>query len=292
MPIESQWVKDARAWVSATKNNQAKNAFAGFPDAANAAGNISDLYSGLGFRAEDLATDFTDRSNAARNAMVGQFDQTAANTKASYDNSQNYLSEMANRLGLNQALHGPGVETSKQQTNQVLAMNEANKTNQLASYDLLRGTYGELLKDRSANSDNLAAQSLSQLLSTLLAQQGAMGGGGSGGSGGGGGGGRGGSRGRSGKGSGGSGSGGTDFPGEQMSFIAINPYNPPSGSTYSSDYVRPDVGRGSAGYKGTPKAVQSAAKKKTTGTTSRSYSQTKGKGNTSRAASIARKARK
>jgi len=282
MPNDSQWVKDVRAYMVADKNNKAKGAFAGFPDAANAAGNISDLYSGLGFRAEDLATDFTDRSNAARTAMVGQFDQTEANTKAAYGNSQNYLSELANRLGLGQALQGPGVESQNQQMNQVMALNSANKTNQLASYDLLRGTYGELLKDRAANADNMATQSLSQLLSTLLAQQGALGGG-SGGSGGGGGGGRG--RGRSGGSSKKSStSGGTDFPAEQMTFMAINPYNPPSGSTYSSDYVRPDVVR---------KPIQKAAAKKvTTGKTSRSYSQTHGVGNTSRAASIARKVRK
>jgi len=257
MPNDSQWVKDVRAYMVADKNNKAKAAFTGFPDAQNAAGNISDLYSGLGFRAEDLATDFTDRSNAARQAMVGQFDQRDAQTQAGFANSENYLSELANRLGLNQALQGPGVESANQQKNQVLALNNTNRTNQLASYDLLRGTYGDLLKDRAANADNMATQSLSQLLSTLLAQQGAMGGGGSGGSGGGGGGG---GRGRSGRSSGGSSSGGTDFPSEQMNFMAINPYNPPSGSSYSSDYVRADMPRN-------PKPVPvTAAKKRITQT--------------------------
>jgi hypothetical protein len=257
MPNDSQWVKDVRAYMVADKNNKAKAAFTGFPDAQNAAGNISDLYSGLGFRAEDLATDFTDRSNAARQAMVGQFDQRDAQTQAGFANSENYLSELANRLGLSQALQGPGVESANQQKNQVLALNNTNRTNQLASYDLLRGTYGDLLKDRAANADNMATQSLSQLLSTLLAQQGAMGGGGSGGSGGGGGGG---GRGRSGRSSGGSSSGGTDFPAEQMNFMAINPYNPPSGSSYSSDYVRADMPRN-------PKPVPvTAAKKRITQT--------------------------
>jgi len=49
-----QWVKDARAWTSATKMNQAGQTFvdAGFPDESLIARQIAGLYEGMRYGAE------------------------------------------------------------------------------------------------------------------------------------------------------------------------------------------------------------------------------------------------
>jgi len=255
----SQWVKDARAWTSATKGNAAKAAFGGLPpEVQDVAGKISDLYEGLRYGAEDAVDQYDARSNAAREQMMSQFANTDATVQAGYQNSQNYQSEIAKRLGLEDALKGPGVESTNQQMNQILNMNKANRTNQMASYDLLKGGYGELLRDRLGSFDVQAGTSLANLLAQMQGLQ-AQAGGGSGGGGGGGGGGRSGGRGRSGKKSGSSSGSSPGMPAEQMAFIAINPYNPPSGSTYSSDYVRPERRGGMAPVK-TSKRASNAKK--------------------------------
>jgi hypothetical protein len=253
----SQWLKDARAWTSATKGNQAQAAFgAQAPEVQQTARKISDLYEGMRYGAEDNVDQYDARSNAARTAMMGQFDAADQTVKAGYGNSQNYLSEIAKRLGLQDALQGPAVESQNQQMNQMLAMNNVNRTNQQASYDLLKGGYGELLRDRLGSFDVQAGTSLANLLAQMQMLQSQAGGSGGGG---GGGGGRGGG-GRSGKKSSGASPAGFDFMPEQSSFIAMNPYNPPSGSTYSSDYVRPDVvrprGTPVAPKKGPPSSVK------------------------------------
>lgn len=275
----SQWVKDARAWTSATKANQAGQTFAdaGLPPEVQAvARQISNLNEGMRYGAEDVADQYDQRSAAARQAMLDQFANTDATINAAGQNSRNYMSEIAKRLGLEQVLQGPGVENQRQQTEQMLNMNKVNRTNQLASYDLLKGGYGELLRDRLGSFDVQAGTSLAGILSAIEAAKAA------GGSGGGGGGGRG------GRGGGGSYSEelapGFNFMPEQSAFIAMNPYNPPSGSTYSSDYVRPDVTR--------RPPVPVTKKASRPGTTSRAYSRTRGLGSTSRAASLSRRAKR
>lgn len=240
-----QWVKDARAWTSATKMNQAGQTFAdtGQPvEVQNIARQIAGLYEGLRYGSEDAVDQYDTRTSAARQAMMDQFAQSDANTNAAYANSQNYTSELAKRLGLDQVLQGPGVENQRQQTNQLLAMNNVNRTNQTASFDLLRGGYGNIMRDRLGSFDVQAGTSLANLLTQLQAQAAAAAAAAKGSGGGGG-------RGRGGGGS----SGGSSGPGFMTdagtTMMAINPYNPPSGSTYSSDYVRPDVGKYSKNYK-------------------------------------------
>lgn len=277
---DPDWLKKARAWTSATKMNQAEQSFgqAGMPvPVQQVARQIAGLYEGMRYGAEDAVDQYDARSAAARAAMLNQFAETAANTKAAYGNSQNYQSELARRLGLQQVLQGPGVESQNQQTNQVLALNNANKTNQLASYDLLKGGYGELLRDRLGSFDVQAGTTLATLLAQLQAQQAeaaARGGGGGG-------------RGRGGGGGSSEANEGGFAFGEQgpSDFIVMNPYNPPSGSTYSADYVRPDIGPGSIGWKG-PQRTPTRPKKSTLGKTSRAYNIAHGRGNTSRAYSI------
>jgi hypothetical protein len=273
-----QWVKDARAWTSATKMNQAGQTFsdAGQPvEVQNIARQIAGLYEGMRYGAEDAADQYDARSTAARQALMAQFANSDANVQNSYANTANYQSELAKRLGLEQTGGGVGAATIQGQRDQILNSNAVNRTNQLASYDLLRGGYGELLRDRLGSFDVQSGTSLANLLTQLQAQAAAAAAAAKGGGGGGGG---------RGGGGGSSGASGPGFSPEQTTFMAINPYNPPSGSTYSSDYVRPDVGRGSPGWK-PPKPAP--PRKPTTGTTSRAYSIVRGKGNTSRAYSVA-----
>lgn len=271
MPMPNPWVEKARAYTAATRRNQAMAPVQGIsPQGAEFAGKISDLYMGLRSSAEDVADDARLRMATDRSNLLGQFGEVDKNIQSARANSSNYLSAVARQLGLTDALQGPGVETADQQFDQLNTLNNANRTNQLASYDLLRGTYGEMLNRGWLNYDNLAAEQLGNLYNTIAALQPPPGSGGGGGGGGGfGGGGRsgGGGRGRSsrgrssrGGGSGGSGGfGGTDYLPESSTFIAINPYNPPSGSTYSADYVRPEVRGGRA-----PVPVRKIKKKVTT----------------------------
>lgn len=170
----SDWLKTVRFATAFDKMNQAGGQFAaaGYdPQVQEIAKQISNLYEGMRFGSEDIANDYDARTAAAREAMLKQFAAADANTNAAYQNSQNYQSEIAKRLGLEGTLQSPGVETRNQQQNQLLAMNAANRTNQLASYDLLRGGYGELLRDRIGSFDVQRGTTLANLLTQLQAQQ-------------------------------------------------------------------------------------------------------------------------
>jgi hypothetical protein len=237
-----QWVKDARAWTSATKMNQAGQTFldAGQPvEVQNIARQIAGLYEGMRYGAEDAADQYDTRSAAARQTLLAQFANSDTNVQNSYANTANYQAELAKRLGLEQTGGGVGAAGIQGQRDQILNSNAVNRTNQLASYDLLRGGYGELLRDRLGSFDVQAGTSLANLLTQLQAQAAAAAAAAKGGGGG--------------RGGGGGSSSGASGPGfmtdDKSTFMAINPYNPPSGSTYSSDYVRPDVGKYSKNYK-------------------------------------------
>lgn len=260
------WVKKARAWTSATKMNQAEQSYAqaGMPaPVQQIARQIAGLYEGMRYGAEDAADQYDARSAAARKAMMDQFTQTDAATKAAYGNSQNYQSEIAKRLGLEQVLQGPGVENQNQQTNQVLALNNANRTNQMASYDLLKGGYGEILRDRLGSFDVGAGTTLANLLATLQAQAAeaaAAKGGGGGGRGGG----------------GGYGDEEGDLSGfgeEQQTFASFNPYNMPTQPIQRRPLTPQRQRQIESGFVRS-KQSKYAAQKASLGKTSRAYSLT------------------
>lgn len=244
MPLPDDWVEKARAWTAATRRNEAMAPLAFDPQAAEFAGKISDLYMGLRSSAEDIATDARARMTDQRTNLLNQFADVDAANAAAMANSGNYMSAIAKQLGLEQALTDPALESGRQVTDRLNALNNTNRQNQLASFDLIRNTYGDMLNKGYLQFDNLAAQQLGTLYGQVQAARDALAAANArGGGGGGGGGGRGG-RGRRGRGSSSGGGAGPGFMTDNPStFIAINPYNPPSGSTYSSDYVRPDVQR-------------------------------------------------
>lgn len=236
-----QWVKDARAWTSATKMNQAGQTFqdAGQPtEVQNIARQIAGLYEGMRYGAEDQADQYDARTAAARQTLMDQFANSDANVQGAYANTAAYQNELAKRLGLEQTGGGVGAAAIQGQRDQILNSNAVNRTNQTASYDMLRGGYGELLRDRLGSFDVQSGTSLANLL-TQLQQQAAAAAAAAKGSGGG-----------RGGGGGSSSSSGPGFPADApMTYMSINERNPPSGSTYSSDYVRPDVGKYSKNYK-------------------------------------------
>ena len=243
--FQAQVKKDptsVKKWVDATIRNQRATAMAplaAYPTTAGFAGALSDLGLTLQGNAFNHIIDFENRNKAADALMNQQFNAVDTENKANLANSQNYTTSLAKQLGIQDALKSPGMESNQQQTNQLLAMNATNRANQQASSDILGRGYDEILNNQAGGYDAQTAAAIGDLYSQITAAQlAAKAAAGSGGGGGGG------SRG------GGSGSGskksttpGLDFGTSQTpsTQYVIDPTNPPSGSTYSGDYVKPDV---------------------------------------------------
>lgn len=182
-----------KKWVDftiATRRMNAAAPLATTPVAAGAAANLSDLMLSLQGTANKHIMDFQDRQAANQASLNTQFGNEDKAISAAHTGSENYLTDLAKKLGIQDALVGSHEGQNNDDWARLQQNNMTDRNNQQASLDHLRQGYGEVMGHEAQGYDAQSAQSLAALYAQIAAAGAGIpnGGGGSGGSGGSGGG--------------------------------------------------------------------------------------------------------